>query len=1253
VRKGVRGRVPWREGVCTGLTPMSRASTPGAELSAVEQVAALQRQGRSAEAAERCDLLLSEAADDWRLRLLRGLARRQLGQTAAAIEDFRAVTQAAPSQVEAWLQLAGTLFDAGDGQGASQAGVDALRVAGGDAGLCFRIGSVLEQCADPVAASAAYEAALQADPAHVEALNNLASLERARGELLRAQGRLEQAIGLRPDFAPAYLNLASVLDARALGPEARMRVLKQGVSACSGSTALAFELGLACLRIPDLQGAERLFSRVLASDPLRFDALNNLGTIRLQVGDLLAARQLFERALAIDPSHAPARSNLGSTLLLLGQPAEAALAYAAAAEADPLLVDAWVGSGAALLELGHVEAAQQCYAQALAIRPDSVEALAGAGNLLAQAGEVDRARAFYEAACTLAPSPALEVRRALLLSPVHASADALDEERRRFEAEVDRLLACADEITEADLLRYPDTWFYLAYHGRNDREVRQRLAALLLGRCPSLAHVALHALSARQPGRPLRVGFAGRFFHSHSVGRFFNPVIEALANDPRFEVVVFRLDPRRDERIEQLERAPLQSAVISSWSLPEARSAIEARALDVLVYPEIGMDPFTYLLSFSRLARVQCVLHGHSVTTGVPSIDWFVSSGLIEPPDAQAQFSERLALLPTLPMVLQPLGALPAPLDREGLGVPAGSCLYLCPMKLQKVHPEMDAAVAGILRSDPAARVAFVRDATHPNWHAIVSRRMQAAMPDVFDRVVFVPWMNEQEAFIGLVRAADVILDSFHHGGATTSHLCLASGRAVVAWRSGSSRAGFIEGYYRLLDVSGCLADTPAEYVRIAVRLGKDAVLRKGVEAAIGKGLSRLHQAADVCAAYAGFLLEVGAAAPAASCGEQYRQMYTALDWSVHAGGLHEVVEPARSVSVWPPRVAGTPAVEPAERVELPPVYFALLEDVLVIGGESCVLPGGGEAVIDEVGARDAAGRTRLDNVAYAARAGARVALRPPRAPARSLDEAIWLCGRASGNYYHWLTEYLPRLATLAHCGTRAGWPVLIDAGLHPNLLAALRRCLSPGQALVEVAAGERVRVSRLLVLGPRAWMPIDLRPGVAAGAEDILFSPDVARFVRQRLGVDTVRTACRRLFLRRGSASHRSLLNEAEIERAMVARGFEVVCPESLSLDQQVALFAEASIVVGATGAAFVNIMLAPPGCRALVFYYAGAPMQYMSSLAQVLDVDLRYVHGEPVDGSYPVAYQRDFTVDLAAVERGLDELVAGTPRWRQGGAA
>ena len=46
--------------------------------------------------------------------------------------------------------------------------------------------------------------------------------------------------------------------------------------------------------------------------------------------------------------------------------------------------------------------------------------------------------------------------------------------------------------------------------------------------------------------------------------------------------------------------------------------------LHVLFYPDIGMEPFTYFLSFSRLAPVQAVTHGHPCTTGVPEIDYFV-----------------------------------------------------------------------------------------------------------------------------------------------------------------------------------------------------------------------------------------------------------------------------------------------------------------------------------------------------------------------------------------------------------------------------------------------------------------------------------------------------------------------------------------------------------------------------------------------------------------------------------------------------
>ena len=60
--------------------------------------------------------------------------------------------------------------------------------------------------------------------------------------------------------------------------------------------------------------------------------------------------------------------------------------------------------------------------------------------------------------------------------------------------------------------------------------------------------------------------------------------------------------------------------------LASCRERIQAWSLDVLVYPEIGMDPVAFFLAFARLAPVQAVWWGHPDTTGIPTIDYFISS---------------------------------------------------------------------------------------------------------------------------------------------------------------------------------------------------------------------------------------------------------------------------------------------------------------------------------------------------------------------------------------------------------------------------------------------------------------------------------------------------------------------------------------------------------------------------------------------------------------------------------------------------
>ena len=98
------------------------------------------------------------------------------------------------------------------------------------------------------------------------------------------------------------------------------------------------------------------------------------------------------------------------------------------------------------------------------------------------------------------------------------------------------------------------------------------------------------------------------------------------------------------------------------------------------------------------------VFWGHPSTTGLPSIDYFVSSAAAEPADADAHYSEKLVRLPGLGVRFTPQSP-PSVASREvelasfGLahvGV-ASERVYLCAQSLFKVHPSFDEAVEKVL----------------------------------------------------------------------------------------------------------------------------------------------------------------------------------------------------------------------------------------------------------------------------------------------------------------------------------------------------------------------------------------------------------------------------------------------------------------------------------------------------------------------------------------------------------------------------
>lgn len=267
---------------------------------------------------------------------------------------------------------------------------------------------------------------------------------------------------------------------------------------------------------------------------------------------------------------------------------------------------------------------------------------------------------------------------------------------------------------------------------------------------------------------------------------------------------------------------------------------IAGQGLDVLVYTDIGMDPFTYALAFSRLAPVQCATWGQPSTTGIAALDYFLSAEALECEGAEGRYAERLVRLAD-PAVYyfrpQLTGTPPA---RGAFGLPEGGTLYLCPQSLFKLHPDFDAILGGILRRDPTGYLALLQG-PHSTWTERLRQQMASTLPDVRDRIYLVRRLIRED-FLRLNAVADVLLDPVHFGGGNTSYEGLALGVPIVTLPSGLLRGRITYALYRQMGVLDCVAGSPEEYVDLAVRLGRERDYREAVRARIRAASGVLYE---------------------------------------------------------------------------------------------------------------------------------------------------------------------------------------------------------------------------------------------------------------------------------------------------------------------------------------------------------------------------------------------------------------------------
>ena len=296
--------------------------------------------------------------------------------------------------------------------------------------------------------------------------------------------------------------------------------------------------------------------------------------------------------------------------------------------------------------------------------------------------------------------------------------------------------------------------------------------------------------------------------------------------DPaRLEATLVFAAAARDRVASMIRSADIRGLVLPAGFV-DALEMLRAARFDLVYFWEIGTDATNYFLPLARVAPLQVSSWGWPVTSGLPTVDYFLSSDQLEPVGAEAHYSEKLARLRRLPLSYARPERSAVESQRERFGFSSDEHIYLCVQNPRKFHPDFDPLIREILQSDPHGRFVLV-EATPPFLTEQLHERFARTLGDVGRRVRFLPRMTKGE-FHELIASADVLLDTPHYGGgANTTFETLALGKPLVTLAGQFHRSRFAAGVLSRIGLDDFVTTSPEAYVRLAVALGGDAAWRE------------------------------------------------------------------------------------------------------------------------------------------------------------------------------------------------------------------------------------------------------------------------------------------------------------------------------------------------------------------------------------------------------------------------------------------
>ncbi len=720
----------------------------------------------------------------------------------------------------------------------------------------------------------------------IESLYQQAEEYHQNGEITQAQESYCQAINLNPKLGDSWFRLGLLYSQNHQLQEA-LRMFIKAIEQDFKQGIYHYQLGLVFEKLKQLDFAVQAYRNSLEVQSNLSEVYNQLGSLYYRIGQVEEAEEIYRQGQKIAPNFVSILINLGNTLLVKGDIDEAIKLYQRAQAITPerreitenfklaeellkfpnksikyrgdyfyekKIYCKAISNYAILLELGEAdsyvyyrlgegyektqkeEKANEIYEAGLIKYPQDFSLnFALILNLQKNVGDIEGAIKAAERAISNNPNNLdLQFEAQRLLPLIYQSTEEIDIYRNRFTKELERLitqvsLETAEEKKAAKDALSHHTNFFLAYQGRNDLELQKSYGELICrimqANYPQWSQKLVNlAVSER-----IKVGYISAYIYKHAITKYSLGWLKHHDRE-KFKIYGYYTESYQDSTTEEY-KTYCDTFHHIPQDLEGIARQILADQLDILVFLDLGMHPKTLQLGGLKLAPIQCMGWGHPVTSGLPTIDYYLSPDLMEPDNAQEHYREELVRLPNLGMVLSKPIRPEQKMTSADFNLPQDKVIYLCCQSLWKYLPQYDYLFAEIARQVYNSHFVFFC-----HYGQGVTSRFQKRLEKVFteyglnwpEYCQFSPLLK-YEQYLQLNQLSDIFLDSFAWSGGITSLDAISCYLPIVTSPGEFMRGRQAYALLKRLGIEETIAINEREYIEIAVRLGLDSQWRSQI----------------------------------------------------------------------------------------------------------------------------------------------------------------------------------------------------------------------------------------------------------------------------------------------------------------------------------------------------------------------------------------------------------------------------------------